>query len=307
MYEEKENEIVSKDQSHTLMTLNGIPTELTVSELFSDKYTTMRFITFSFSETLVRKLQQKYDLKGIIGAPFNKSLKNDSEHFVYAAYRTHVKLMLLFNKDRSQTRIIVGSANLSYQGLSVNSAQDERIEVTDNNKEAFDYYYKYFEERWFTYKNLNSVHLDSYSAKVLFREISDLKKDKRKLAKTNKALRKENSSLKKDLYLYMHKYSKYEKKSLKNKLKEKQLKEQLIVENSPIENFINSYLEDGVKDEDDKGIKCSYMYKKYIYYCQQNNERVLSVIKFGKHMLKHFQKKHLYDGNYWLCHFKENS
>lgn len=139
-------------QENKIMTVNGHFKQITISEIFSNRYSTMRFITFSFSADLVKKVQRKYDVKGIIGSNFDLSLKDDTEDFVYAPYKTHMKLILLYNDDQSQVRVISGSANLSYRGLSIFSDQDERVRIIDNDKKLFNFYYQYFVDRWHMYR-----------------------------------------------------------------------------------------------------------------------------------------------------------
>lgn len=139
-------------QESKMMTVNGHLKQMTIPEIFSDKYSMMRFITFSFSADLIKKVQRKYDVKGIIGSNFDLSLKDNTDDFIYAPYKTHMKLILLYNDDQSQVRVISGSANLSYRGLSIFSDQDERVRIIDNDKKLFNFYYQYFVDRWHMYR-----------------------------------------------------------------------------------------------------------------------------------------------------------
>lgn len=61
-------------------------------------------------------------------------------------YPIHSKFFILSNKDKSETRVILGSANLTEQALNTKIPQFEDILVFDNNKEIYDLYSNRFNE-----------------------------------------------------------------------------------------------------------------------------------------------------------------
>lgn len=130
----------------TLITLNGKPINITIPQMFDQKYTNLKFVTFSFSPQLINDLAEYMHLQGIIGSAYNKSLTQKS-NFRYAVNKVHTKVMLLSN-DFGDLRVIKGSANLSNRALDQNSNQGENIEIIDNNEDEYNRWLKYFNSLW---------------------------------------------------------------------------------------------------------------------------------------------------------------
>lgn len=86
-------------------------------------------------------------------------------------YPIHSKFFILSNKEKSKTRVIIGSANLTTQALNINIPQFEEVLVFDDNKEIFDLYLNRFNE-------LNNHTIDFITSKMK----QEIKKTKKELA-----------------------------------------------------------------------------------------------------------------------------
>ena len=98
---------------------------------------TSKLLNSNFSSTLLESFSRTLQ---------EKVCESQFSVLVPVAKTIHTKLYLMDNEETGNTRIVIGSANLSNQAFSNNSNQFELIEIRDNS-ELFDSYSRYFDEK----------------------------------------------------------------------------------------------------------------------------------------------------------------
>lgn len=98
---------------------------------------TSKLLNSNFSSTLLESFSRTLQ---------EKVCESQFSVLVPVAKTIHTKLYLMDNEETGETRIVIGSANLSNQAFSNNSNQFELIEIRDNS-ELFDSYSRYFDEK----------------------------------------------------------------------------------------------------------------------------------------------------------------
>lgn len=110
-----------------------------------------------YQSKMVNHINYKENINNIINLDsleFVNKLDYDSQQKLFKkrvliktpVYPIHSKFFILTNKDKTKTRVIIGSANLTEQGLNNNIAQFEEVLVFDNNKKIYDIYLKRYSE-----------------------------------------------------------------------------------------------------------------------------------------------------------------
>lgn len=92
-------------------------------------------------------------------------------------YPIHSKFFILSSRDKSKTRVIIGSANLTEQALNPKITQFEDILVFDDNKDIYNLYIKRFKEL--------EKHTIDFIPTKLKQEIKDSKQDIKKESSIN--------------------------------------------------------------------------------------------------------------------------
>lgn len=139
-----------KNDDYQSKTINRIHHDENIKNIINLK--AIDFINGLDSETQDRLLTKRIEIKSPI-------------------YPIHSKFFILSNKDKSKTRVIIGSANLTTQALNINIPQFEELLVFDDNKEIFDLYLNRFNE-------LNNHTTDFITSKMK----QEIKKSKNKLS-----------------------------------------------------------------------------------------------------------------------------
>jgi hypothetical protein len=158
---------------------DGMPTDMQLGEIFDNKkYTNIKIVTFVSSATFMCKALKNFrNIDLIIGIDDDNNKQalelNIAKYFdinnrktfynlldetlkeklcigvlrIYYSLKNiiHDKIYLLENLENSDTRVIIGSANLSNNAFA-NEKQFESIEIFDNDKNRFDYYTNRFHE-----------------------------------------------------------------------------------------------------------------------------------------------------------------
>lgn len=79
----------------------------------------------------------------------------------------HSKIYLLSNPKTHETRVIKGSANLSYPAMSAHNNQYEDLDIWDNNKAYYDYNLRYFNQL----KPMTDTYLGKYARELTKKQV----------------------------------------------------------------------------------------------------------------------------------------
>lgn len=133
-----------------------------------------------YQSKMINKINYNENIKNIIdlkALDFVNGLDVEAQNKLLAkrinlrspVYPIHSKFFILSNKDKSKTRVIIGSANLTNQALNEKIKQFEDILVFDDNKEIYNLFIERFNE-------LTNHTIDFIPSKIR-QEMKDNKKE----------------------------------------------------------------------------------------------------------------------------------